>query len=199
MKTNFFELVAGLNFKGNLSVNINNHVDDKQTVSVHLVNTQQIGSQPNLPPLIFNGSPSELGEGFFTQLTSPIRQTTELLANLHAYQAELEKAKKTAKTEKGKSAKSQPVDEEHDDVEETDDLFKTQPDDKQAKAEKKRLFDDAMVKVKELAKQMKYTEALAHLPSADDYPEQAELIVAKKQEVQSGKDLYDKLQEQFND
>jgi hypothetical protein len=56
-----------------------------------------------------------------------------------------------------------------------------------------------MDRVKELAKQMKYAEALAQLPDVAEYPDKAELLSVKRQEIQAGKDLYDKLAQQFND
>jgi PRTRC genetic system protein E len=183
MKTNFFQQLAALGFNGNFLLNI--HQDDTgvQTVSVVLKKGNIMGvAGNNLPPLLFKATAEELDDAFFEQLAQPVKQTTGIINNLEAYQKELEKAKKNAKTDKDKSAKTASAE-----------------DDKQAKAEKKRLFDEAMEKVKALAKQMKYTEALAQLPDPAEYADKAELIEAKRQEIQKGKEVYDKLTEQFND
>ena len=72
-------------------------------------------------------------------------------------------------------------------------------DDSQLNAEKKQYVDEALQKSKELAKQMKYVEALAQLPEPAEYSEQAELIEAMRAEIQKGKEVYDQLQEQFKD
>lgn len=56
-----------------------------------------------------------------------------------------------------------------------------------------------MEKAKELAKQMKYAEALAQLPDPADYPEHAEILNKKRREIQTSKETYDKLTQQFND
>jgi PRTRC genetic system protein E len=202
MKTNFFQQLADLGFNGNFLLNI--HQDDTgvQTVSVVLKKGNIMGVVgTNLPPLLFKATAEELDDAFFEQLAQPVKQTTGIINNLEAYQKELEKAKKNAKTDKDKSAKTASADKDDDDDEndEAGNLFTPKEDDKQAKAEKKRLFDEAMEKVKALAKQMKYTEALAQLPDPAEYADKAELIEAKRQEIQKGKEVYDKLTEQFND
>ena len=56
-----------------------------------------------------------------------------------------------------------------------------------------------MEKVKVLAQQTKYAEALAQLPDVAEYPDKAEAIDAKRKALEEGKALYDKLTAQFND
>lgn len=200
MKTNFFEQIAGLKIDGNLLINVNSDKNGLMTVSAMLSKAGAI------PPMVFTALAHELDEAFFDKLTEPVKLTKGLITNLDNYQKELDKAKKNATKDKGKTTTATTGKTEADDIEEDDnegnetgDLFSQQPDDSQIKAEKKQYVDEALLKAKELAKQMKYLEALAQLPDPAEYSEQAELIEAKRAEIQKGKEVYDQLQEQFKD
>lgn len=57
--------------------------------------------------------------------------------------------------------------------EEQDDEMDEQPDETEALVEKQRLYDEAMQRVAELNTQMKYKEAIAQLPDAEEYPDKA--------------------------
>jgi PRTRC genetic system protein E len=201
MKTNFFQQIAGLGFNGNFLLNIHQDETGVQTVSVILKKGNITATAGNsLPPMLFKATAEELDEGFFEQLAQPVKQTAGIISNLETYQKELERAKKNGKADKDKAAKATtPEQEDEDEQEEDSNLFTPKEDDKQAKAEKKRLYDEAIDKAKELAKQMKYAEAFAQLPDPADYPDKAEAIEAKRKEIQTGKDMYDKLTQQFND
>jgi PRTRC genetic system protein E len=194
MKTNFFEQVAGLKIDGNLLININTDKNGLMTVSAML------SKAGNIPPMVFTALAHELDEAFFDKLTEPVKQTKGLITNLDSYKKELDKAKKQpAKDGKATAAATTNDDDDDDDNGNTGDLFSQLQDDTQAKAERKQYVDEALLKAKELAKQMKYVEALAQLPDPADYSEQAELIEAKRAEIQKGKEVYDQLQEQFKD
>jgi len=199
MKTNFFEQVAGLKIDGNLLMNINTDKNGLMTVSAMLSKAGAI------PPMVFTALSHELDEAFFDKLAEPVKQTKGLITNLDNYQKELEKAKKNAGKDKAKTTDNSTTatagddNDDDDDNGNTGDLFSQQPDDSQLKAEKKQYVDDQLQKAKELAKQMKYVEALAQLPDPAEYSEQAELIEAKRAEIQKGKEVYDQLQQQFND
>jgi len=198
MKTNFFEQIAGLKIDGNLLININSDTNGLMTVSAML------NKAGNVPPMLFKGLSHELDEAFFEKLAEPVKQTKGLITNLDNYQKELDKAKKSATKDKGKTANAPATNTDNEDDDESDnaddnDLFSQQQDDSQLNAEKKQYVDEALQKAKELAKQMKYVEALAQLPDPAEYGEQAELIEAKRQEIQKGKEVYDQLQEQFKD
>ena len=200
MKTNFFEQIAGLKIDGNLLININSDPTGLMTVSAML---HKAG---NVPPMLFKGLSHELDEAFFEKLAEPVKQTKGLITNLDNYQKELDKAKKNAGKDKSKTTANSTattggddIDDDDDDNGNTGDLFSQQQADTQAKAERKQYVDEALLKAKELAKQMKYTEALAQLPDPAEYSEQAELIEAKRAEIQKGKEVYDQLQEQFKD
>ncbi|MET3501260.1 PRTRC genetic system protein E [Mucilaginibacter rubeus] len=196
MKTNFFQQIAGLGFNGNFLLNINQDETGVQTVSVVLKKDKAIDG---LPPMLFKATADELDEGFFEQLAQPIIQTAGLISNLESYQKELDKAKKNAKPDKAKAGKPAETETEDDEQDEQNNLFTPPEDDKQAKAEKKRMYDEAMEKVKQLAQNTKYAEALANLPDVADYPDKAEAIEAKRKTLQVGKDAYDKLTASFND
>ncbi|QEM12447.1 PRTRC system protein E [Mucilaginibacter rubeus] len=199
MKTNFFEQISTFAFEGNMLLNIHNDNKGQLTVSVVLRNGEISATAGNtLPPMTIGGTATELDEAFFTELTTPVKQTIGLIHNLETYQKELDKAKNKNPQNIKKAKAAIEIDEDND-SDEPDDLFARQADDKQAKAEKKRLYDEAMEKAKELAKQMKYTEALAQLPDPAEYPEQAEVLNKKRREIQTSKETYDKLTQQFND
>lgn len=196
MKTNFFQQIAGLGFKGNFLLNINQDETGVQTVSVVLKKDKAIDG---LPPMLFKATADELDEGFFEQLAQPVIQTAGLISNLESYQKELDKAKKNAKPDKTKAGKPAETETDDDEQDEANNLFTPPEDDKQAKAEKKRLYDEAMEKVKVLAQNTKYAEALSNLPEVADYPDKAEAIETKRKTLQAGKEAYDKLTASFND
>lgn len=196
MRTNFFEQIAGMH-KGTILLNI--HTDDKGVQTVSAV-VRQANDKNDLPPMLLTGTAQELDEGFFEAISTPVKRIQGLLTNLENYQKEVDKAGKQAK-DKNKPSKSAAATagDEGNENDGTDNLFTTQADDKEAKAEKKRIFEEQLAKVKNLAQQMKYVEAIAQLPDVAEYPEKAELLAAKKQELEKGKTLYDQLQNQFND
>lgn len=196
MKTNFFEQIAGLGFNGNFLLNINQDDTGVQTVSVILKRDKAVNG---LPPMLFKATASELDEGFFAQLTEPVKQTAGLISNIENYQKELDKAKKNAKPDKSKTTKQADTEQEDEDKDDENNLFTPPEIDKENKAEKNRLYDEAMEKVKTLAQNTKYAEALSNLPDEADYPDKAEAIEAKRKTVQAGKEAYDKLTASFND
>jgi PRTRC genetic system protein E len=115
MTTNFFQQLAGLGFKGNFLLNINQDETGVQTVSVVLKKDKAIDG---LPPMLFKATADELDEGFFEQLAQPVRQTAGLISNMESYQKELEKAKKNAKPDKAKAGKPADTDPEDDEQDE---------------------------------------------------------------------------------
>lgn len=196
MKTNFFEQLAGLQNQSGLLLNI--QPDEKGLLTVSAVMRRDNLSNDTLPPMLLSGTAQELDEAFFDTITAPFQQTNGLLNNMASYQASLEKAGKQAK-EKSKAGKTTATAAEDDREEDSNNLFTPATDNREAKAEKKRLYDEQMQKVKTLAQQMKYAEALAQLPDAEEYADKAEVISAKRQELENGKAIYDKLQNQFSD
>ena len=206
MKTNFFEQVAGLAVNGTLQINIQPQESGTLTVSVMLVNNNpKITTGKNIPPMLLTGSAQELDEAFFNQVGEPVKRTVKLFANADAYQKELDKAGQAGKKDKDskdKSAKGtantnlftqQP--EEQPDDDDLDEVPDEQADDSEAIAEKQRLYDEAMQKVGELNTKMKYKEAIAQLPDAEEYPEKADEINIKRDALQKRQELYASLQQ----
>jgi len=204
MKTNFFEQIAGLAINGTLQINIQSHESSTLTVSVMLANTNpKITTGKNIPPMLLKGSPQELDEAFFNQVGEPVKRTVKLFANAEAYQKELDKAGQAGKKDNGKdkSAKgtantnlfTQKPDEHADD--DLDEVPDEQADDSEAIAEKQRLYDEAMQRVAELNTKMKYKEAIAQLPDAEEYPDKADEIKTKREALQKRQELYASLQQ----
>ncbi|MES2278664.1 MAG: PRTRC system protein E [Bacteroidota bacterium] len=204
MKTNFFELIAGLQINGTLQINIQAQEGGTLTVSVLLANNNpKITAGKNIPPMLLKGTIQELDEKFFSEVNEPVKQTVRLFANQEAYQAELDKAKKqpektgktttpTAKKSTDNSLFSQPAEEPEIDG---DDDLDEQSDETEALAEKQRLYDEAMQRVGQLNTDMKYKEALAQLPDAEEYPDKADEIKTKREQLQKRQELYASLQE----
>ena len=205
MKTNFFEQIAGLAITGTLQINIQPQESGTLTVSVMLVNNNpKITTGKNIPPMLLTGSAQELDEAFFNQVGEPVKRTVKLFANADAYQKELDKAGQAGKKDKDskdKSAKGtantnlftqQPDEHTDDDLDEVQD---EQADDSEAIAEKQRMYDEAMQRVGELNTQMKYKEAIAQLPDAEEYPEKADEINIKRDALQKRQELYASLQQ----
>lgn len=203
MKTNFFELITGLQINGNLQINIQAQEGGTMTVSVLLANNNpKITAGKTIPPMLLKGTIAELDEKFFSEISEPVKQTVKLFANQEAHQSELDKAKKQPEKANGKntvipakkvadnSLFTQSAEPEIDD-DETAELR----DDSEALAEKQRLYDEAMQRVGELNTQMKYKEALAQLPDAEEYPDKADEIKTKREQLEKRQQLYASLQE----
>jgi PRTRC genetic system protein E len=206
MKTNFFEQIAGLQINGTLQINIQSNDIGTVTVSVLLTNSNpKITQGKNIPPMLLKGTPQELDEQFFGEIVEPVKQTVKLFANLEAYQAEIDKAKKQPEKTNGKPAPAttkkvadnslftQPADEPDNDA---DDELDEQPDETETLAEKQRLYDEAMERVSNLNGQMKYVEALAQLPDEAEYPDKSEELNKKRDALQSRQKMYESLQQE---
>jgi PRTRC genetic system protein E len=211
MKTNFFELIAGLSLSGNLQINIHQQESGTQTVSVLLsAKDPKATAGKNLPPMLLKGSPQELDNGFFQYISEPVKQTEKLFANADAYKKELDKAQKLATATKetktttlagvtkapGKgdlfsASPEPPIDDNDDDDEPLDE----QPDDSERLAEKQRLYDEAMQRVNTLNGQMKYAEAIAQLPDPEEYPDKVEEIRIKGEALLKRQEMYASLQQ----
>jgi PRTRC genetic system protein E len=201
MQTNFFKHIAGLEFQGNLNLTIAKTTEGKLTVSVLLASTSVDKAGKLIPPMILQGEAGELDEGFFTAISAPLQKTAQLFANMDAYQKSLDEAQKQSKAEldkKGKGKdKTKPATTDEDDNDdnepETENLFSTQEAEQKEIAQKKKHYDDAMAQITELNKNCKYPEAIALLPSVEDYPEKADEINRKSQELAKRKAQYDEL------
>lgn len=158
MNTNFFNQIAQLDFTGVLQLNISKGVENNLIVSVILNNEQCGDNAKNLiPPLTFNATPQEFDDGFFEQITAPIKTVSGLMVDMEKFLKQLEEVKKQSVMEKEKADKQK----------------------KEQEAKDKR-FKDAMAKADELEKEGKFREAWMKVPEITELPEKADEIRKRK-------------------
>src|SRR3546814_7746545 len=106
MNTNFFNQRAQLDFTGSLLLNISKRAEKNLIVSV-ILNKEQCGDNAKnlIPPLILNASPQEFDDGFFEQITAPIKTVSGLMVDMEKFLKQLEEVKKQSAMEKEKADK----------------------------------------------------------------------------------------------
>ena len=158
MNTNFFNQIAQLDFTGVLQLNISKGVENNLIVSVILNNEQCGDNAKNLiPPLTFNATPQEFDDGFFEQITAPIKTVSGLMVDMEKFLKQLEEVKKQSAMEKEKADKQ-----------------------KKEQEAKDKKFKDGMAKVDELEKEGKFREAWMKVPVITEFPEKADEIRKRK-------------------
>lgn len=164
MKTNFFTQIAALGVTtGTLRVNIQPQQSGILIVSVLLADeTVKDKAAQLIPPLVLKGSATELDEGFFGAIQSPIQQTSTLIVNMGAYETAMTKAGKESRQQKEQEATTQ-----------------------KEKDTKRKKFDEQMKKVEDLEKLKKIGEAIGQLPDLQQFPEFSEEIKKKNQQLRS--------------
>ncbi len=161
MKTNFFELIAGLSITGNLKLNIQPQQNGQLIVSVLLTNDAvKDKAVKTIPPLLLNGSANELNEGFFTAITAPLQKTHQLLVNLAEHEKAVSKVKTENSTTKSSATGSN-------------------------KSGDRKKFDEQMKKVTDLEAKKKYGEAIGQMPTEKQYPAYADEIKTKMNELRT--------------
>jgi len=154
METNFFTTINGLPRAGVWKITIAKSENGQMLVSL-LLEKEKNGTP--IAPMIFNGSPQELDEGFFGAVAKPVKSTSELFANIDAHLLSIEKAKKEIKPKEQRQNGENTVTSKSED-----------------KTERKKRYDDLIEKAKNLNSACKYAEALAVLPRNEDFPEKEE-------------------------
>ncbi|WP_236636858.1 PRTRC system protein E [Sinomicrobium soli] len=150
-----------MDFTGVLQLNIAKGAESNLIVSVILNNEQCGDNAKNLiPPLTFNATPQEFDEGFFQQITTPIKKASGLMVDMEAFMKQLEEAKKQSAMEKEKAEKEKK--------------------DKEAKDKK---YKDGMAKADELEKDGKFRDAWMKVPDITEFPEKADEIRKRKTEL----------------
>ena len=158
MNTNFFNQIQQLDFTGVLQLNISKGVENNLIVSIILNNEQCGDSAKNLiPPLTFNATPQEFDEGFFEQITAPIKTVSGLMVDMGKFLKQLEEVKKQSAMEKEKADKQ-----------------------KKEQEAKDKKFKDGMAKADELEKEGKFREAWMKVPDITEFPEKADEIRKRK-------------------
>ena len=158
MNTNFFNQIAQLDFTGVLQLNISKGAENNLIVSVILNNEQCGDNAKNLiPPLTFNATPQEFDDGFFEQITAPIKTVSGLMVDMEKFLKQMEEVKKQSAMEKEKADKQ-----------------------KKEQEAKDKKFKDGMAKADELEKEGKFREAWMKVPEITEFPEKADEIRKRK-------------------
>ena len=194
MKTNFFEQIANLNAPGIWKLGIQNDANGHFVVSALYSPVQS--AEPALKtiaPLIFKGTATEMDEGFFEAIEKPVQETAGLYSNIATYTKNLDNAKK--KLSQGN--KSQPVKKTEATGGDEADIEVGEP--KVSAEDKKKAYTEAIRKVVELNDACKYEDALAILPSVEDYPEKTEELNKRKADLTRKKEQMAQALKLFND
>lgn len=161
MNINFFTQIAQMNIQGSLQLTIQETTAGTWLVSVLLQNKQCGDNAKNLiPPLTLKGTAEELDSGFFQSIVQPIEQTSSLLLNMEHYLKAQEEARKQSAMEKDKADKEK----------------------KEHEAKEKK-FNEAMQKADLLETESKYREAYSAIPDVQKFPEFADKIRKRKDEL----------------
>ena len=161
MTTNFFQNIARLNVPGIWKIGIT--TDEQGNIKITgLFNIHNNGTQAAkvVPPFLMSGTAEELDNCFFDTITKPVQETAGVFHNMEDYRKGLEKAKTMSKGTSDKPAKSYSTPTGNTDHEMPD-----------PKAEKKKAYDTAIKTINGLSADCKYEEAIALLPTVEDYPE----------------------------
>jgi len=158
MNTNFFNQIQALDFTGVLQLNISKGAENNLIVSV-LLNNEQCGDNAKnlIPPLTFNATPQEFDEGFFEQITVPIKTVSGVMVDMEKFLKQMEEVKKQSAMEKEKTEKA-----------------------KKEKEAKDKKFKDGMAKADDLEKEGKFREAWMKVPDITEFPEKADEIRKRK-------------------
>ena len=158
MNTNFFNQIQQLEFTGVLQLNISKGIESNLIVTV-MLNNEQCGdnAKNGIPPLTFNATPQEFDEGFFEQITAPIKTVSGLMVDMEKFLKQLEEVKRQSAMEKEKADKQ-----------------------KKEQEAKDKKFKDGMAKADELEKEGKFREAWIKVPDMTEFPEKADEIRKRK-------------------
>ena len=161
METNFFQSLSAMQVQGDWNITVQQTKENSLLVSV-LLNNNACGDDARklIPPIILRGSAAELDEGFFANITEPLKTTSQLFLNMESYMKQQELAQVQSKMEKDKATKAE-----------------------KEKSDKDKKYDAALKAAEELEKAGKYREAWMKLPEPTDYPDHAETIRQRKSEL----------------
>jgi PRTRC genetic system protein E len=197
MKTDFFQNITQLNVPGNWKISLHTADNVNFTISA-LFTALHCGDNAakTVPPMLLKGTAEELDEGFFEAIIAPVQQTAGLYADMEGYMKELEQARLASKMEQDKKAAEKKQNAgtntaKSDGIE----VPKTQ---KPSRDELNKAYDEAMEKVNEQMKKLRFTDALAILPAAADYPHKEKEITKKAEYLKQQVNLYEKAVLNFN-
>lgn len=160
MTTNFFQHIEQLNINSEMHFVIKKSTNGF-SVGIMIKRTGLEDQASKLvPPMSLKGTAKELDEQFFDAISNPAKKTEQFFSNLADYEIQLEEASKKSKMEQSNQTKEN-----------------------REKEARKKKFDEQMKKVSELENKEKVGEAIAAMPKAEAYPEQAEEIKTKLEEL----------------
>lgn len=170
--TNFFSLLeATINHKGTLTIVVKRLPENRMTASVLLSNdTVNEKNGKLIQPLLLNGNVTDLDEGFFRAIETPLQKTADLLTNMEAHLKSLEEAKTKAKPQQGKNSGNNK--------------------EKPLETENAEAYKEALSLSVQLEKDMKYTEALEALPDPAVFPKKENEIAKRRKELEAKEKLY---------
>lgn len=161
MTQQFFEQIEGLGLQSGIILTIQKGTENNLIVSLYLDN-DKVGDEAKkvVQPMILKGTAAELDEGFFTSIATPVKKADALFVNMEAHAKSMEQARLASKMEQEKLDKE-----------------------KKEKDERKKKYEEKMKKVVELEEKAKWGEAIGAMPKAEQFPEQAEDIKKKTEEL----------------
>ena len=163
METNFFSEISKLLRTSGIKIVVAPTGPEQLLVTVLPFQEGTNDPAVNLiQPLNLRGSASVLDAGFFAAIEKPIQTSTALLSNMDAFNKSVEYANSKSKMEQERQSKE-----------------------KRDKELRKKKYDEVMSKVNELAASEKHGQAIAQMPKPEDFPEQAEEIKQKMDELRA--------------
>jgi len=194
MKTNFFENIASFNLPGTWKIIIHTNENGTMTVSELFNATCGDKAVKLIIPYNLTGTAQELDEGFFTKITEPVTKSAELQSNLEAHLKSVEAAQAASKLEQDRKNKEKA---QAAAAKKTGDA-EIPPIPQVSKEDKKKAYDDAMLKVNELTQKLKFSEALTLLPDVAEHPHKENELKKKRQFLEQQSNLYEKALINFN-
>lgn len=134
-----------------------------------------------------------MGDGFFKAIVQPVQQTAGLYSTIAEYSKSIEAAKKKVT----QTAKSQPAKVKKEGGDDEEEIEVGEP--KISAEDRKKAYFDTIKKVVELNDACKYEDALAILPSVEDYPEKTEELNKRKADLTRKKEQMAQALKLFND
>ncbi len=169
METNFFQNITSLPATPNSEwVIVVKQIKDQLLVSV-LYKDESCGDDARkiIPPLTFNESATKLDMCFFSDLRTAFEGTVKVFSNMEHYLKQQEQAALQSKMENDKHKKA-----------EKENTVQDKP-----KTEKEKKYDSGLKQAEELEAEGKYRDAWMKVPDPADYPEQADFLRKRREEL----------------
>lgn len=184
MQTNFFKQIAGLETPGTFKLAVT--LTETGSLIVSQMFTAACGDKAasRIVPLTLSGTAEELDEQFFQQITEPAQQVAGLLSNMEGHLKSLAEAKAASKMEQDKKAATAKA------VASKQTTDHEMPD---ARAERKRAYEQAMKSIGELKAACRYDEAISLLPADSDHPDKAAELKKLRSELEVAREQLHKI------